>query len=376
MTAAGTLPLRVLLIAARFQARGRSAYTLRLLRHLEAWGISPSAVTPSAGPLDQATRAALRIAEYAGLDHPLWSRVVRYGASQDLGFVPPQLLHIQSRRMLSVGNWLAARWRIPYILTVHDQIRARDRLRLDPEFCRGVIATSEEAADSVMEHSALSRDFVRTIPIGVEIPPPTECPPPLSGEKLPVVGTGGPLEETKGFPYLIGAAQRVLAAGAGAEFLIAGAGPEESNLRRLARELGISQRVTFAPFVADFSFSLSAMDIFVFPSLQNGLGTVLLEAMAARRAVIASETPATSAVIQEGENGLLVPRAESALLAMRILELLRNPAGAQRMGEAARETIRERFGVEQMVQRTAELYHAVLGARSLPVPAPRTGSVP
>ena len=86
----------------------------------------------------------------------------------------------------------------------------------------------------------------------------------------------------------------MLATGRDVEFVIAGAGPEEENLRRLARELQIADHVTFVPNLSDFGEALVAMDIFCLPSLQQGIGTIMLEAMASRDP---SSAPASAACI-------------------------------------------------------------------------------
>ena len=149
----------------------------------------------------------------------------------------------------------------------------------------------------------------------------------------------GPLEAVKGHVFFLGAAQRVAAAHPETEFLVAGAGPEEENLRRLARELGINHNVTFASNLYDFSASLAAMDIFCLPSLRQGLGTIMLEAMALGRPVIASGVGGIYSVVRNNETGLVVPPSDSAALAERILELSARSgprAGDRRGGPAAR----------------------------------------
>jgi len=178
-----------------------------------------------------------------------------------------------------------------------------------------------------------------------------------------VVGSAGPLEAVKGFPFLLGAAQRVLAVESNVEFLLAGAGPEEGNLRRLARELEISTSVTFISNLFDFSTSLAAMDIFCLPSLQQGLGTIMLEAMALGRPVIATSVGGVYSVVRDNETGLAVPPSDSGRLAERILELLRDPVRARALGESGRRLVIEQFGVEQMVDQTAALYREILAER-------------
>ncbi|HUF37494.1 MAG TPA: glycosyltransferase family 4 protein, partial [Anaerolineales bacterium] len=170
----------------------------------------------------------------------------------------------------------------------------------------------------------------------------------------------GPLEAIKGLPFLLGAAAKVLRNRQDVEFLIAGSGPEEEGLRRLARELEISGHVTFVPNLLDFTESLAAMDIFCLPSLRQGLGTIMLEAMALGKPVIATGVGGVYSVVREGETGLVVPPQDSSRLAERILELLNDPVRARAIGESGRRLVQSEFNVETMVRRTAELYREIL----------------
>ena len=102
------------------------------------------------------------------------------------------------------------------------------------------------------------------------------------------------------------------------------------------------------------------MDIFCLPSLQQGLGTIMLEAMSLGRPVIASAVGGVYSVVRDNETGLVVPPRDSGALARRILELLDAPVHARAIGTAARQAVSEEFGVERMVERTAALYREVL----------------
>ena len=148
--------------------------------------------------------------------------------------------------------------------------------------------------------------------------------------------------------------------------LIAGAGPEEANLRRLARELGIAQKVTFVPNLSDLNESLAAMDIFCLPSLQQGLGTIMLEPMAMAKPVIATGVGGVYSVVEDGRTGLMVPPSNSQALAEKILDLLNHPDRAGTIGEAARARVVSDFSVEKMIRQTAGLYRELLDAEKSP----------
>ena len=147
------------------------------------------------------------------------------------------------------------------------------------------------------------------------------------------------------------------------EFLIAGAGPEEGRLRRVARELEITEKVTFVPNVRGLTDAIAATDIFCLPSLQQGLGTTMLEAMALGRPVIASDVGGVSRVIRDCCNGLLVPPQNCSVLARNMLDLLDNPARARALGNQARKTVLSEYHAERMIQKTAEVYRDSIHAR-------------
>lgn len=353
-------PLKVLLFAGRFEVRGSSAYALRLAAGLRDLGIAAHIVTPNARLVDPERRGRISLAEYPNIGFPLWGRVVMGMMLHDLEDDPPDLIHVQSRKVLSYAQWLARRLERPFVLTVHDYLSARERLRMDRRLGRRVIAVSDSVRSELEGRVNLPADRIVVVNSGVETPEDVDAPAVLDPERSPVVGTAGPLEAVKGFPFFLGAAQRVLAARNDVQFLVAGAGPEEGNLRRLARELGIAEKVTFVPNLLEFSHSLRAMDIFCLPSLKQGLGTIMLEAMALARPVIATSVGGVYSAVRDHETGLLVPPSNSARLAERILGLLNDPVRARALGEAGRQLVRCEFNVEKMVKQTTDVYRQVI----------------
>lgn len=350
----------ILLLADAFSLRGTSAYTLRLAGQLPQHGFRAQIVCPSARMVALDRRDELQIHEYPHLLTPLWGQIVRRWMLTDVCEDPPALIHIQSRRLLPLGTWLSQRLGCSFVLTVHDFLQPREGLPFSPTWGRHIIAVSDAVQAELLQRTKVRPDLISVIPSGVDVPTEPSRPV-LEPNRTPVIGTAGPLESVKGIPYFLGAAQRVAAANVPAEFLVAGAGPEEANLRRLARELEIADRVTFVPNLLDLNSSLTAMDIFCLPSLRQGLGTLMLEAMSLGRPVIASDVDGVDSVVHDNETGLLVPPSNSEALAQRMLELLRDPFQARRLAEAARERVRRDFSVARMAQQTADVYCKVFG---------------
>jgi glycosyltransferase involved in cell wall biosynthesis len=359
----------VLLFAGRFSVRGSCAYTLRLAEYLPQRGFRTSVVCPDARMVDRDRRRELHIDELSQLDWPIWGKVVRNLLLRQLWPDPPDLIHVQSRSALSQGLWIARHLQRPMVLTVHDYLQPNERLVIDTHRCQRIIAVSDSVRDDLLQRTRLPDDLVTMIHSGVDRAATPDSLKIFAPDRVPVVGTAGPLEGVKGFPFFLGAAARVLATGREVQFLIAGAGPEESNLRRLAHELGINDKVTFVPNLLDFDDALAAMDVFVLPSLQQGIGTIMLDAMALGRPVIATRVGGVYCAVRDNETGLLVPPSNSEALAERIVELLDDRGKAQAIGNAARDLVNREFGVECMVDQTAALYREVLDRSLTPQPA-------
>ena len=354
----------ILLFAGRFAVRGSCSYTLRLAEHLPLHGFRSAVICPDARRVEPERRRELHIREFSHLQMPAWGMVVMRMMLRQLQLDPPDVIHIQSRNSARQGMWLARQLRCPFVLTIHDYLQPHERFSVDLNWCQRIIAVSESVKSDLRERTGLPCELITVIHSGVDTNETVDETSVLDSNRVPVVGTAGPLEAVKGFPFFLGAAARVLATGRDVEFVIAGAGPEESNLRRLAGELKIDSRVTFVPNLLEFGDALAAMDIFCLPSLQQGIGTIMLEAMAMGRPVIATRVGGVYRVVRENETGLLVPPSNSEALAQRIQELLDNPLQAREIGRAARAEVIREFSVEQMVTNTVALYREVLAANS------------
>jgi len=352
--------LNVLLFAGRFEVRGSSAYTLRLAENLDRHKVTARIACADASCVEATRRQELSIREYSHLDAPVWGRLIVRELQRDVAQNVPDVIHIQSRFVLAQGCRLARHLGCPCLLTVHDYLAPRERLRLDSRVCRAIIAVSGSVKADLVRRFRIPDQMVTVIHSGFDATASGESSSVLAADRVPVIGTAGPLEAVKGLPYFLSAAKIVLASRGDAEFLIAGSGPEEHNLRQLTHNLGIEEHVTFVPNLCDFSASLEAMDIFCLPSLRQGLGTIMLDAMARGRPVIATGVGGVYSVIRDNETGLVVPPSDSSRLAQRILELLNDPNRARALGEAGRRFVRREFSIDKMVRQTSGLYRHVV----------------
>lgn len=178
----------------------------------------------------------------------------------------------------------------------------------------------------------------------------------------PVVITVARLASQKGIRYLVEAAA-LFPPEHRPFFLVVGDGPLRGELVRQAATLGVNKHLFFTGSRNDLPQLLNAADLLVLPSLTEGLGLVLLEAMAASLPVVATRVGGIPEVVVDGETGILVPPRDPAALAQAIEILLANPERARAMGAAGRERVRRFFTVEKMARSVMALYREELQRR-------------
>jgi glycosyltransferase involved in cell wall biosynthesis len=164
------------------------------------------------------------------------------------------------------------------------------------------------------------------------------------------------LDEQKGQRYLLEAAAQVPQA----RFVLAGDGPLRTSLEAQARSLGLEQRVKFLGYRSDIPDLLAGCDVFVLPSLYEGLPLSILEAMSAGKPVIATQIGGTDEAVIPNETGLLIPPADPAALAAAIRKLLDDRPFARRLALAGQARVECEFSAATMVQRVTNVYTELL----------------
>ncbi|MDF0643650.1 MAG: glycosyltransferase family 4 protein [Nitrospira sp.] len=179
-----------------------------------------------------------------------------------------------------------------------------------------------------------------------------------------LIGAVGRLTPVKGLKYLLRAAKLFLGSDPNCKVLIVGDGNIRKELEEEARVLGISQRVVFLGHREDCQQLMSALDIFVLPSLSEGIPMALLEAMSASRAIVASRVGGVPEVIEDGVHGFLVEPKDVDALATKCVQLVRSPELVRTMGEAARKQVEREFSAEDMAHQVSLLYRELVAAES------------
>lgn len=181
----------------------------------------------------------------------------------------------------------------------------------------------------------------------------------LEGDAL-LLGMVCRLVEQKGIPYALEAMRRLRTQYPSAHMVIAGDGELAEELRRLASALGIADRAHWLGWRGDAADLMSAFDLLLVPSLWEGFGLVLLEAMARRVPVIASRVGAIPEVIVHGETGILVEPRDVAALEGAMARLLDDRALRKYMGLLGAARLEERFSIERMVEGTIAVYDQIM----------------
>jgi glycosyltransferase involved in cell wall biosynthesis len=177
----------------------------------------------------------------------------------------------------------------------------------------------------------------------------------------PLVGNVAALVPHKGQRYLVEAAALVVRRMPDARFLIVGDGELRATLEQAVRREQLEKHVIFTGFRPDVLSLIKGFDLFVMSSVTEGLGTSLLDAMAASRAVVATRTGGIPEVVVDGETGLLVPPRDAHALAEAIIRLLGDESLRAAFGRAGRQRVERRFSADRMVAATLAVYESLAG---------------
>jgi glycosyltransferase involved in cell wall biosynthesis len=185
----------------------------------------------------------------------------------------------------------------------------------------------------------------------------------------PLLASFGNLHARKGHEYAVMAMPEILRNHPAARLILVGEGPRRDYLLRLARTLGIADATVLWSFEANVPALMSQIDLCVHPSLEEPFGIALLEAMAARKPVVATNVDGIPEIVHDGITGYLVPPRDPGALANAICTLLRDPVSGERMGKAGRARVEREFTIQKTV-RSYEALYAHIGGSDVPAGRP------
>jgi glycosyltransferase involved in cell wall biosynthesis len=180
---------------------------------------------------------------------------------------------------------------------------------------------------------------------------------------VPRIVAIGSLFPLKSYDVLIEAMAILAANATGCELLLAGRGGEQPRLEALANQLGVAERVKFLGDVEDVPGLLGTADVFAHPAITEGLSNAILEALAEGLPVVACPVGGTPEIIEDGQNGLLVPVRQPQALAHAIGRLLNDACLRRRLGQAGAALVRDRFGESSIVDQYEKVFQRLIDIR-------------
>ncbi|SFM59430.1 Glycosyltransferase involved in cell wall bisynthesis [Ectothiorhodospira mobilis] len=218
----------------------------------------------------------------------------------------------------------------------------RNSMRHLYPFADQVIVTSAGVADDMAHYCGLAREKIRVVPSPVVTTSlfnkPLPCPdhPWLARSETPLILSAGELSKRKDFETLLRAFARVRAQRP-CRLMILGQGKTRTDLLKLAAELGVSQDLELPGFVSEPYAFMAHADLFAFSSRWEGLGFVIIEALAVGTPVVATDCPSgPREILQNGRIGPLVPVGDDIAMAAAIMKTLDAPPPKELLREAAR----------------------------------------
>ncbi len=228
------------------------------------------------------------------------------------------------------------------------------------------ISVSEEHRQVAIERGVESDETICTIHNGIDLQPFETASRSQARRKFGfaddevIIGALGRLAYSNALDDLVRAMPRIRARFPNVRLAIAGEGPLRNELQALATKQGNEAHVEFLGFRQDVADVLASFDVFVQPSLWEGLSVSLTEAMAAGKAIVATDICGNREQIQHEATGLMVPKRNETAIAESVNRLLSEPALAKTLGENARQAARDRFSQERMVESHLAVYDSLV----------------
>lgn len=361
--------MKVLHLDAGPDWRGGQQQVLYLAEGLKAYPVRQELAVRAGGRL--ATR--LQALDFSASSLPFrseWDPGSLFRLLRILRNFRPEIVHVHDARTLGLAvilKTLGGKFHLVASRRVAFPIRRNPLWRMKYQRAPSrIVAVSRFIRESLIEEG-IHPAKITVIYDGIELPSPPGPETRLSarrlvgvGEQEFLVGNVGHLTREKGHEVLVRGFKQVLVRQPAAKLLIVGDGPLRDPLRRLVKELGLETKVLLLGQVGDIGSILPALDLFVYPSLEEGLGSILLMAMAYRVPVCASRTGGIPELVLDGTTGRLFAPGDPGALAEVVDFSLTRRTQMQECACKAFTRVTQQFQVERMVSATFDLYSKLL----------------
>lgn len=363
--------MRILNLTTHLNTGGITSYLLTLSRRMVDAG-HKVCIASSGGNMEETFRRyqvdllSLNIQTKSELSPRIYISLLRL-----LRFVHREkidIIHSHTRVTQVLGYLLGKISGIPYVSTCHGFYKNRLSRRLWPCWGDAVIAISPAVEECLTQKCKMPPEKVFMVKNSIYLEDfhfvddayrhATRQSHRMPDD--PVIGIIARLADVKGHEVLIRAMPTIARQVPKAKLFIVGQGKMEEWLKRLTVELGLGDQVCFFPTVNQSLELLPLLDVFVMPSLEEGLGLSVIEAQAFGLPVVASAVGGILSLIEDGKTGVLVPPGDSAALARAVIDLLNDHTKAQEIGRRARESVISELTNKPMFNKTLHVYERVL----------------
>ncbi|HZE80789.1 MAG TPA: glycosyltransferase family 4 protein [Candidatus Polarisedimenticolia bacterium] len=283
------------------------------------------------------------------------------------------LLHTHGYKADLYGYVAARRSHKPIVATCHNWVGGTAALgiynhldRLALKRFNALAAVSDSVVQRLID-SGVSPRKIKNIANGIDVEPfeRARTLPALAFDGRKVVGMVARLDLQKGFEYLLRAVRELCVAFRELKVVIVGEGSDRKAIEDMIQQYGLQSNVVLAGQQSDMPGVYAAMDIFVLPSLNEGLPMTILEAMAASKPVIATRVGAIPSLIKDGDTGLLIGPRDADGLRDAIASLLSDSELCGRLGAAGHDWVSRHYTSEVMALKYCQMYEEVLGLPSI-----------
>ena len=280
------------------------------------------------------------------------------------------VLHSQTRITQVAGFFASKLCKAPLVTTCHGFFHRNIGRAILPSWGEKVIAISDAVKENLVNYFGVDKGRVSLIYNGIEIEKFLKA---ISKEEKDnlkdsfgikrdynVIGMISRFTPDKGHDTLLYGLREILKEKPKTQLVFVGDGDKKQDIMNLAQQLNLSDHVVFIKPQLDTVNVLSIMDIFMFtPARREGLGLVVLEAIASGKPVVATDVGGVASIIENNVSGFLVEPSKPELLAGPVLRLLNDQALYAKMAASGREVVIRKFSINEMAERTEKVYRSL-----------------